>query len=104
MSNSTASAQSLTSAVAALMPDLKADLARLVAIPSVSAPGYPEATRPRLLEAHEEIVGLCRAAGVQNIASLELPDTAPVITGEIPRPGRGADGAAVRPLRRRRCG
>ena len=89
MSNSTASAQSLTHAVAALMPDLKADLARLVAIPSVSAPGYPEATRRRLLEAHEEIVGLCRAAGVQNIASLELPDTAPVITGEIP----GPDGA-----------
>jgi acetylornithine deacetylase/succinyl-diaminopimelate desuccinylase-like protein len=89
VSNSTASAQSLTHAVAALMPDLKADLARLVAIPSVSAPGYPEATRPRLLEAHEEIVGLCRAAGVQNIASLELPNTAPVITGEI----RGPDGA-----------
>jgi acetylornithine deacetylase/succinyl-diaminopimelate desuccinylase-like protein len=71
------------------MPDLKADLARLVAIPSVSAPGFPEATRPRLLEAHEEIVGLCRAAGVQNIASLELPDTAPVITGEIPGPEGG---------------
>jgi acetylornithine deacetylase/succinyl-diaminopimelate desuccinylase-like protein len=89
VSKSTASAASLTQTIAALMPTLKSDLARLVAIPSISAPGFPEATRPRLLEAHEEVVALCRGAGVQNIASLELPDTAPVITGEIP----GPDGA-----------
>jgi hypothetical protein len=37
--------------VAALMPQLKGDLARLVAIPSVSALGYPLETRPALLEA-----------------------------------------------------
>src|SRR5215218_6795794 len=32
--------------VPSLMPGLRADLERLVAIPSVSAPGYPAATPP----------------------------------------------------------
>jgi hypothetical protein len=36
-----------------LMPRLKDDPARLVAIPSVSAPGYPESTHGPLLEAYE---------------------------------------------------
>lgn len=71
------------------MPQLKADLARLVAIPSVSAPGFPEETRPALLEAHDAIVELLRDAGIQQLGLLELPETAPVITGEIP----GPDGA-----------
>ena len=35
-----------------LMPSLKGDLARLVAIPSISEWGFPEHTRPPLLEAH----------------------------------------------------
>ena len=30
--------------------------------------------------------GCCRDAGVETLGSLELPDTAPVITGEIPAP------------------
>ena len=72
--------------VASLMPQLKSDLVRLVAIPSISAPGYPKATREPVLEAHEAVVGMCRDAGVKEIVSLELPDTAPVITGEIPGP------------------
>jgi acetylornithine deacetylase/succinyl-diaminopimelate desuccinylase-like protein len=72
--------------VAALMPQLKSDLARLVAIPSVSEWGFPEYTRPALLEAHQAVVELLRDAGVESFASLELPATAPVITGEIPGP------------------
>jgi acetylornithine deacetylase/succinyl-diaminopimelate desuccinylase-like protein len=71
--------------VAALMPQLKADLARLVAIPSISAPGFPEPRRP-LLDAHELVVELLRDAGVQELRALALPDTAPVITGSIPGP------------------
>jgi cysteinylglycine-S-conjugate dipeptidase len=70
--------------VGQLMPQLKEELARLVAIPSVSASGYPEETRPALQEAHDAIAGLFRDAGVEQVASLDLPDTAPVITGEIP--------------------
>ena len=73
-------------AVAALMPRLKEDLARLVAVPSLSEWGYPEHTRPALLEAHQAVVELLRDAGVESFSSLELEGTAPVITGEIPAP------------------
>jgi len=71
--------------VSALMPQLKADLARLVAIPSISSPGFPEPRGP-ILEAHDLVVALLREAGVEDLAALELPDTAPVITGSIPAP------------------
>ena len=73
-------------AVSALMPRLKEDLARLVAVPSLSEWGYPEHTRPALLEAHQAVVELLREAGVESFSSLELEGTAPVITGEIPAP------------------
>jgi cysteinylglycine-S-conjugate dipeptidase len=71
--------------VSALMPGLKSDLARLVAIPSVSSPGFPEPRGP-ILEAYEMVVSLLSDVGVQNVGALELPETAPVITGEIPGP------------------
>jgi acetylornithine deacetylase/succinyl-diaminopimelate desuccinylase-like protein len=71
---------------ASLLPQLVADLERLVAIPSVSAAGYPEETRPALAEAHDAVVELLRDAGVEELDSLQLPDTAPVITGGIPAP------------------
>jgi cysteinylglycine-S-conjugate dipeptidase len=77
---------SLPETVGVLIPQLKADLARLVAIPSVSAPGFPEETRPALLDAHKAIAELLREAGVGTLGALELPDTAPVVTGEIPGP------------------
>jgi cysteinylglycine-S-conjugate dipeptidase len=70
--------------VAELMPRLKDDLARLVAIPSISALGYPAETRPALLEAYEEVARLFGDAGVTILDPLELPDTAPVLMGEIP--------------------
>ena len=63
--------------VASLMPQLKSDLARLVAIPSISAPNFPESTHAPLLAARDAVVDLCRAAGVQNLGSLDLPNTAP---------------------------
>jgi len=72
--------------VPGLMPQLKADLARLVAIPSISAPSYPESTRPALLEAYEAVCELCRDVGVTVLDPLELPGTAPVVIGEIPAP------------------
>jgi len=73
-------------AIASLMPQLKQDLARLVAIPSLSEWGFPEHTRPALLEAHQAVVALLRSAGVESFTSIELEGTAPVITGEIPGP------------------
>jgi acetylornithine deacetylase/succinyl-diaminopimelate desuccinylase-like protein len=78
--------QSLAASVRDLMPRLRDDLARLVAVPSISIAGYPAETRPALHDAYDIIVGLLREAGVETLGSLELPDTAPVITGEIPAP------------------
>jgi cysteinylglycine-S-conjugate dipeptidase len=77
---------SLAAEVRGLMPQLKADLERLVASPSISQLDFPEPTRPALMQTYEMVVGMFRDAGVQKIGSLELPDTAPIITGEIPAP------------------
>ena len=48
--------------------------------------GYPDTTRPALLEARDAVVELLAGAGVDRVDELELPDTAPVIVGEIPAP------------------
>ena len=69
--------------VHALMPELTADLVRLSSIPSIASAGFP---REPLLEAHELVVELLRDAGVEQIDTLSLPDTAPVVVGEIPAP------------------
>ena len=72
--------------VTALMPQLADELARLVAIPGISAWDFPEETRPALVECYEALLPLLRDAGVQKLDALELPNTAPVLTGEIPAP------------------
>src|SRR6478609_2697016 len=82
----TTDATSIAAKVSTLMPQLWADLARLVAIPSISAQGFPEATHPPLLEAYEDVVTLFREAGVKILDPLELPNTAPVVLGELPAP------------------
>lgn len=76
----------ISEAVPSLMPQLKDELARLVAIPGVSAWDFPEETRPALQETYDAVLALFRDVGVQNTAALELPNTAPVVTGEIPAP------------------
>ena len=64
-----------------LLQDLKQDLAELVAIPSISP-----APRQPLLDAFERVQALFASAGVQNLGALDLPDTAPVLIGDIPAP------------------
>ena len=76
----------LATKVTSSMPRLKEDLARLVAIPSVSVLGFPPETHAALLEARDAVAELLRDAGVVKLEMLELPDTAPVIVGEIPAP------------------
>src|SRR5262245_42891490 len=66
--------------VRGLMPDVVADLGRLVRIPSISAPDHP---REKLQEAHDLVAELLGDAGVE-VSTLSLPDTAPVVTGSIP--------------------
>jgi acetylornithine deacetylase/succinyl-diaminopimelate desuccinylase-like protein len=68
------------------MPALKQELADLVAVPSLSEWGYPEHTHANLVATYDALVGLVRSAGVDRIQSLELPGTAPILTGEIPGP------------------
>jgi acetylornithine deacetylase/succinyl-diaminopimelate desuccinylase-like protein len=68
------------------MPELAGDLGGLVAIPSVSAPGFPPEARPALRDAYEAVARLFREAGVEQLASLGLHDTAPILTGTIPAP------------------
>ena len=65
-----------------LVPDLRRDLEDLVRIPSVSVPG--ELGEP-LLEAFELTSRLFADVGVA-VSRLDLPDTAPVVVGEIPAP------------------
>ncbi|MFD4710474.1 M20/M25/M40 family metallo-hydrolase [Streptomyces sp. NPDC058430] len=73
----------LQAEVDGLMDGLRGDLERLAAIPSVAFPGFPaEPVR----EAHDLLVGLLGEAGVERIERIDLPDTAPVILGEIPPP------------------
>ncbi len=71
--------------VAGLMPQLKAELADLVAIPSISVIDYPAETHPEILRAHDAVAKLFREAGVE-VSALEIPNTAPIIIGEIPAP------------------
>jgi len=68
--------------VAELMPALRGDLEDLVRIPSVSAPGVIDEP---LLEAFDLTTKLFAAAGVE-VGRLDLPDTAPIVTGHIPAP------------------
>ncbi len=77
-------AVSVPRSAASLMPELKSDLARLVAIESVSVPGRIDEP---LLEAHDQVARLFADAGVE-VGRLDLPDTAPVVVGGIePPPG-----------------
>jgi acetylornithine deacetylase/succinyl-diaminopimelate desuccinylase-like protein len=68
------------------MPQLTANLVELMAIPSVSQAGFPPSSRPALLQARDFVAALFHDAGCERIGSLELPDTAPMVTAEIPAP------------------
>jgi acetylornithine deacetylase/succinyl-diaminopimelate desuccinylase-like protein len=80
---SMAGQRSAAETVRALMPALRADFERLVRIPSIAFPGFD---RGPLLQAHELVAQLLRDAGVPRVEALSLPDTAPVVIGEIPAP------------------
>lgn len=60
----------LTGRVRGLMPQLKAELAGLVAIPSVSETGYPAGSRPALLQARDAVAALFEDAGCERVGSL----------------------------------
>ncbi|MEK0101210.1 hypothetical protein WDA79_22380 [Streptomyces sp. A475] len=79
-------ARELQAEVDGLMDGLRADLERLAAIPSIAFPGFPaEPVRER----HDLLAGLLRECGVERVERIDLPDTAPVVVGEIPPPTPG---------------
>lgn len=75
--------EDLEEVVDRLMPQLTDDLVRLAAIPSISFEGFP--AEP-VHQAHDLVVELLRGAGVDQIETLELPDTYPIITATVPGP------------------
>ena len=72
----------IAASVRELMPELRSELKALARIPSVSAPGRLD--QP-LLEAFDATSRLFADAGVE-VGRLDLPATAPVVTGQIPAP------------------
>ncbi len=73
----------LAATVRALMPTLQADLERLVAIPSVAFPGFPE---PPVREAAEATLAILRDAGLHTAELVEIPGAPPAVFGELPGP------------------
>jgi acetylornithine deacetylase/succinyl-diaminopimelate desuccinylase-like protein len=76
----------IRSKAAGMMPELLADLERLVGIPSVAFPGYPPEPVGRMAD---EALRLFREAGFANAELQNVPSGYPPIYGEIP----GPDGA-----------
>lgn len=72
--------------VRALMPEIIGELETLVAIPSVSVPGYPESTHDNLAAAQREVMRVFADSGIESFDTVNLPGTAPVVFGEIPAP------------------
>jgi acetylornithine deacetylase/succinyl-diaminopimelate desuccinylase-like protein len=69
-----------------LMPAVRADLERLVRIPSVAFPDFPDAP---VLEAAEATAAILRDAGAASVELLDVPDGPPAVFAESP----GPDGA-----------
>jgi acetylornithine deacetylase/succinyl-diaminopimelate desuccinylase-like protein len=80
------SPQALRSKAAGMMPELLADLERLVRSPSVAFPGYPPEPVARMAD---ETLRLFQEAGFANAALQQVPSGYPPVYSEIP----GPDGA-----------
>ena len=75
--------QEITDKTAAMMPELITSLERLVAIPSVAFPGYPEEPVRRMVD---ETVQLFRDVGFRNARPMNVPTGFPPIYGDIVGP------------------
>src|SRR5688572_27761454 len=75
--------QQVAAQASALMPQLIADLEKLVAIPGVAFPGYPPEP---VMEMAEQTLALFKEAGFTNARLMEVPTGYPPIYGEIPGP------------------
>ena len=73
----------LDSAIRELFPSLRAELERLVRIPSVSADGFDAAEVRRSAEASADLL---ESAGMQGVRLLEVEDAHPAVFGEVAAP------------------
>ena len=80
--------QEITEKVSTLMPGLLADLEELIAIPSVSFPGYPSDPMDAMAE---RTLQMFRDAGFDDARLMEVPSGYPPIYGEV----RGPEGSPV---------
>jgi acetylornithine deacetylase/succinyl-diaminopimelate desuccinylase-like protein len=65
------------------MPELISELVQLARIPSISERSFPPEP---VHHAHDLVVEMLRDAGLKQIEDLDLPNTYPIIMGEIPPP------------------
>ena len=84
--SSQAGTEELRARVNGLMPQITSELETLVAIPSVSIAGYPESTHAGLAAAESEVTRVFAESGVERFDVVNLPETAPIVFGEIPAP------------------
>jgi acetylornithine deacetylase/succinyl-diaminopimelate desuccinylase-like protein len=73
----------LAATVRDLMPGLRADLERLVAIPSVAFPGFPDEP---VRAAADATLELLREAGLHTAELVEIPGAPPAVFGQLPGP------------------
>lgn len=73
----------LRSAIDDVFPSVRADLERLVRIPSVSADGFEA---PVMRESAEAVAELLRAAGADDARLLEVPGAPPAVFATLPAP------------------
>jgi cysteinylglycine-S-conjugate dipeptidase len=73
----------LRAAVEADAPRIRADLERLVRIPSIAFDGFP---REPVDEAAEAVAELLREAGAGDVRKVEVPDDPPSLYAELPGP------------------
>lgn len=74
----------IAATAARLLPGLVDDVVRLARIPSIAAPGSPPGP---LLEAHDAVVELLRAAGVTELDEILLDGMiAPTVVADVPGP------------------
>ncbi len=78
-----AEAAVLRARVADVMPDVLADLERLVAIPSVAFPGFPSEPVHRMAAATVELL---RRSGAEGARLLEVPGGYPAVYADLPGP------------------
>src|SRR4051812_18036389 len=70
--------------IAADTDRIRADLERLVRLPSIAFAGFPRAP---LEEAAEVVAGLLREAGAAEVRAVEVPDEPPSVYAEFPGAG-----------------